>query len=57
MLKKIQLAKISSNKNSRMNEENDCVVVNDCMLKFHEAGLEKINKLLSRMDNFEKNID
>jgi len=52
LLKKIQVFKMSFNKNSRMKEDNDSVVINDQMLKFHEAGLEKINKLLSRMNNF-----
>jgi hypothetical protein len=51
IFKKIQLMKMSLNKKSRRQEKNDCVIINDQILKFHEAGLEKINKLLSQMRN------
>ncbi len=51
-LKKMQLIKMSFNTNSRINEDNDFVIVNDQMLKFHESGLEKINKLLAKMKRY-----
>ena len=52
IVKELQLARMSLNKKSKMKEESDAVVVNDQMLKFHEAGLEKINIILSKMKSF-----
>lgn len=41
VLKSIQLLKMKQNKNSKMNNGDNAVVVNDLMLKFHENDMRK----------------